>query len=131
MTACFKIAGAVHDQGGAPNWSDSSYADTKVTAPPNKCHDWYPVGGFLFEPGTKTTDTSIYAVHTLTLRHGSIFITFSGTYDLVKTFVGSGSWVITGGTGAYIGAHGEGTWVADAAAFPYARHTETGTLTLP
>jgi hypothetical protein len=60
---------------------------------------------------------------------GQLFITFSGTYDLVKTFqTTSCSWVITGGTGAYAGIQGEGTCTADASHFPYIRHTETGQL---
>ena len=128
VTACFKLSGAFHDQGGGPNWTDSTYADTKVTSPANKCRNWYPVGGFVFEPGTKTTDTTLYAAQTLTGKRGTLFITYSGTYDLVTTFQGSGSWVITGGTGAYARAHGGGTWVADASDFPYAHHTETGDL---
>jgi hypothetical protein len=128
VTACFKLQGAFRDQGGAPNWTNSTYTDTAATPPSHKCGAWYPVGGYVFVPGVKTTDDTVYAVHTITGKHGDLFITFSGTYDLVKTFQGSGTWVITGGTSAYKGAHGEGTWMADASTFPYVRHTETGVL---
>ncbi|HEV3310728.1 MAG TPA: hypothetical protein VG815_09435 [Chloroflexota bacterium] len=129
VTACFKLKGAFHDQGGSPNWTDSTYADTTGTPPANKCGNWYPTGGFVFVPGVKTSDTTVYAVHTITGRHGALFITFSGTYDLVNTYqTTSCDWVITGGTGQFAGAHGEGTCSADASHFPYIRHTETGYL---
>jgi len=132
VTACFKLKGAFVDQGGEPNWTDSTYADTTATSPANKCGDWQPVGGFVFVPGMKATTTSIYAVHTLTGQKGQIFITFTGTYNLTNqgsdASQGSGAWVITGGTRAYSGIQGVGTWAADASHFPYARHMETGTL---
>ena len=130
---CWKLKGTVNDQGGGPNWTNKTYADTTVTKPADKCHTWYPLGGFVLVPGVKTTDTTVYAVHTLTGKHGNLFITYSGTYDFVKTYqLTGGSWVITGGTGAYAGAHGEGTATASAVNFPYVGpHTATGTLTIP
>ena len=84
VTGCFKLSGAFHDQGGGPNWTNKTYANTTVTKPVDKCHTWYPMGGFVFVPGVKTTDTTVYAVHTITGKHGDLFITFSGTYDLVS-----------------------------------------------
>ena len=129
VMACFKLSGAFVDKGGSPNWTDATYTDTSTTAPANKCSDWQPTGGFVFVPGVKTTDTTVYAVHTITGQKGDLFITFSGTYDLVKTYqTTSCNWVITGGTGAYSGVQGEGTCTADASHFPYIRHTETGQL---
>jgi hypothetical protein len=128
VKACFKLSGALADKGGEPHWTDSTYADVTATQPADKCGAWSPVGGFVFVPGVKTTDTMVYAVHTITGQKGQLFITFSGTYDLAKTYQGNGAWVITGGTGAYAGLQGEGTWVADASHFPYIRHTETGQL---
>ena len=130
---CWKLSGAVNDQGGGPNWTNKTYANTTVTKPADKCHTWYPLGGFVLVPGVKTTDTTVYAVHTLTGKHGSMSITYSGTYDFVHTYqLTGGSWVITGGTGAYAGAHGEGTATASAVDFPYiGPHTATGTLTIP
>ena len=133
VLGCSKLSGLVHDQGGGPNWTNSTYANTTVTPPAKKCHTWYPLGGLVLVPGVKTTDTTGYAVHTLTGKHGSIFITYSGTYDFVKTYQSTGgTWVITGGTGAYVGAHGEGTGQASATTFPYiGPHTATGILTRP
>lgn len=126
VKACFKLSGAFTDHGGQPTWSDSTYASP--TSPTDKCRDWTPVGGFNFTPPVSGQDSTLYAVHTITGQAGQIFITFAGTYNLLTTFQGSGTWVITGGTGAYVGARGEGTWSADASTFPYIRHTEVGTL---
>ncbi|HZS86581.1 MAG TPA: hypothetical protein VFE42_03710 [Chloroflexota bacterium] len=127
VTACFKLTGAFDDHGGAPNWSESTYTDTTSLA--DKCGDWQPVGGFVFVPPVKGTDTTVYAIHTITGQKGQMFITFSGTYDLVKTYrTTSCTWVITGGTGYYKGIQGAGTCAADASTFPYIRHTETGQL---
>ena len=130
---CWKLSGVVKDQGGGPNWNNRTYADTSVVKPADKCRTWYPLGGYVLAPGVKTTDTTVYAVHTLTGKHGSMSITYSGTYDFVKTYqLTGGSWVITGGTGAYVGAHGEGTGTASAVNFPYiGPHTAMGTLTIP
>ena len=86
------------------------------------------MGGFNLVPPVTGQDSTLYAVHTITGAKGQIDITFAGTYNLVSTFQGSGTWVITGGTGPYEGVHGEGTWSADASMFPYIRHTEVGTL---
>lgn len=126
VKACFKLKGAFDAQGGGPTWNDSTYAT--ATPPANQCGDWQPVGGFSFVPPVSGTLSTLYAVHTITGQKGQIFITFAGTYDLVKTFQGSGTWVITGGTGTYNGVQGEGTWTADAGKFPYIRHTETGQM---
>jgi hypothetical protein len=54
----------------------------------------------------------------------------AGSYDLAKTFEGSGTWVITGGTRAYAGLRGQGTCQADAARFPFIRHAEVGQISL-
>ena len=116
------------DQGGKPTWSGSSYADASSLA--GKCKDWTPVGGFNFVPPVKGNLSTLYAVHTITGQKGQIYITFAGAYDLVSTYQGSGTWVITGGTGVYAGARGEGTWSADASHFPSIRHTETGTMSV-
>ena len=128
VTACFRLDGALSDQGGGPTWSDATYSDK--TAPAAKCEDWTPVGGFSFVPPASAggEDFTLYAVHTITGQKGQIYITFAGSYNLVSTYQGSGTWVITGGTGAYEGARGEGTWSADATTFPFIRHTEIGTV---
>lgn len=128
VTACFKLKGTFTDVGGGPTWSTGSYSNT--TNLPGRCQAWTPVGGFVFVPPTSVTGTlsTLYAVHTITGHLGQFWITFAGTYDLVKTYQGSGTWVVTGGTGFYQGIQGEGTWTADARTFPYIRHTETGRL---
>jgi len=133
VKACFKLDRAFKDEGGDPTWSDATYA----TMPPHhadltsKCGDWAPVGGAVFVPPTSGSLYTLYAVHTITGRRGQIFITFAGTYDLPVALTGSGTWVITGGTGEYTGATGQGTWTADAAALfdaGYIRHTEQGVM---
>lgn len=80
----------------------------------------------------------LYAVHAVTGQKGQFNITFSGVYDLtnaaaegVGAMQGQGTWVITGGTGIYSHAHGEGICTADASTLfdaGYIRHTEVGTL---
>ncbi len=127
VTACFRLEDAFSDKGGKPAWNDGTY-DQVPASLASKCGDWTPVGGFNFVPPTSGNDFTLYAVHTITGQKGQIFITFAGAYDLVSTYQGTGTWVITGGTGAYEGARGEGTWTADASRFPYIRHTETGTM---
>ncbi len=127
VKACFKLTGALADQGGKPAWADgSAYIDVK---PATACGDWTPVGGFSFTP--PLSQATLYAVHTITGAKGQLFVTFAGVYDLAKTFQGHGTWVITGGTDAYKGVTGEGVWDADATSFPYIRHTETGHVHLP
>ena len=133
VKGCFKLTDGHQDVGGAPAWTDETYAsvpDDPATLT-DKCGDWTPVGGFVFGP-TMSADhpeySTLYAVHTLPGTEGLIFITFAGHYDLQTTFQGEGTWVITGGTGAYSNVHGEGTWAADASTFPYIRHTEQGTM---
>jgi hypothetical protein len=126
--ASFKLKGAFVDQNGAPKWTDLTYASpTSKAEAAAMCGDPHPAGGFVMVP-VKGADTTVYAVHTITGQKGALFITFSGTYDFAKTYQGSGTWVITGGTGASTGVIGSGTWKADARFFPYVRHTEVGTL---
>lgn len=130
VKACFRLGGAFEDEGGQPAWSDDTYM-SKSGDLEAKCGDWTPVGGFNFGPIASTAHpewSTLYAVHTLSGKQGLIFITFAGHYDLQSTYQGSGTWVITGGTGAYAHARGEGTWTADASTFPYIRHTETGVM---
>jgi hypothetical protein len=127
VNACFKLTGASKDEGGDPTWSDSSYASVPSDLA-TKCDDWTPVGGYNFEPTPGMNHATLYAVHTIAGKKGLIFITFAGHYDLAATYQGNGTWVITGGTGAYEKMHGEGTWTADARTFPYIRHTEEGVM---
>jgi hypothetical protein len=128
VKACFRLRGALSDQGGKPRWNNAaSYADK--SNPPAQCGDERPVGGAILVPPMSAA--TLYANHTMRGKKGRIFITFAGVYDLVTTLTGSGTWVITGGTGAYRGLEGEGTVSADASTFPYARHTSTGVVRYP
>ena len=136
VVACFKITGAITDRGGDPTWNDATYAVTSASFPASgKCGNAGPVGGYLMvpPPGSTNALSTVYAVHTITGAKGQISISFSGVYNLTATtsadvapYQGTGTWLITGGTGAYAGLQGDGTWDANASTFPYIRHTETG-----
>jgi hypothetical protein len=138
VVACFKMKGAIADQGGGPSWNDTTYVASAAFPASSKCGNAAPVGGFIFVPAPSTaanTLDTVYAVHTITGAKGQIFITFSGVYNLTPasqaslgSYQGAGTWLITGGTGAYAGLQGDGAWAADASTFPYIRHTETGTV---
>jgi hypothetical protein len=87
----------------------------------------------------------VYANHMMAGRKGDIYITFSGTANFTSSVIpvkltdGStddvqpltsgpqSTWVITGGTGAYTGLLGSGTWFANAQnTFPWINHTDQG-----
>ncbi len=85
----------------------------------------------------KTGDpNAIHSDQTLTGRSGTISLSIDGVYGLFVNGVttGSGRWVMVGGTGAYEGLHGEGSWTASAdftAAFlgqgpPVVQHLDIG-----
>jgi hypothetical protein len=85
----------------------------------------------------KTGDpNAIHSDQTLTGRNGAISLGIDGLYGPFVNAVttGSGRWVIVGGTGAYSGLRGEGTWTATAdftAAFlgigpPVVEHLDIG-----
>lgn len=114
---CFKITGAVTDQGGGPTWTDSSY-DAPLTmasgsavpdagqfaavAASEECLDKVPAGAFVFVPppagqhqladgasvpGSPGGLTSVIATHTLVGQKGDIFISFAGTYNMTESVV--------------------------------------------
>ena len=123
VVACFKVTGALTDQGGNPTWNDATYAVTSASSPASsKCGSAAPVGGYIMVPPPRksaNTLSTVYAVHTITGAKGQIVISFSGVYNLttatsagVGAYQGAGTWVITGGTGAYAGLQGDGTWAA-------------------
>lgn len=142
VKACFRMTG-YRDQGGKPTWRNTA---SYVSVPANhadlsqKCGSWTPVGGAVFVPPTAAHPSlwTLYAVHAVSGQKGQFDITFSGVYNLtgaaaegVGALQGEGTWVITGGTGVYRNAHGEGTWTADASTLfdaGYIRHTEVGVL---
>ncbi|MGO9660578.1 MAG: hypothetical protein ACLQVK_19275 [Acidimicrobiales bacterium] len=107
---CFKITGAITDQGGGPTWTDgTSYKAPNtmtsggVTAASHECTDKVPAGGFIFVPapeagqyafahytsgtGSPGALTTVYAVHTIAGAKGDIYITFSGTYNMTTSAV--------------------------------------------
>jgi hypothetical protein len=167
---CFKITGAINDEGGGPTWTDdtSYYAPNTmtsggITAASHECSDKVPAGAAVFVPppesgqyqyakyttgpGSPGGLTTVYAVHTIAAQKGDIYISFAATYNMTNSPVpvklpnGStvvvqplttgpeGSWVITGGTGAYAGVQGSGTAFASAEnTFPWINHTEHGSV---
>lgn len=139
---CFKIRGAIVDQGGGPTWSDATYADK--ADPAGKCSAWQPVGGFVLVPPPDSGKHlfTLYATHTMTTDKGTIDITFTGAYNLdpvmrwegVDPMSAVATWVITGGTGAYknLRGHGSAAGLAseiDGSTWPYIFHTVTGQIT--
>jgi hypothetical protein len=107
----------------------------------------YQFAPYTAAPGSPGGLTTVYAVHTIAGQKGDIFISFSATYNMTNSVVpvklanGTsvdvqplttgplGSWVITGGTGAYAGLQGSGTAFADAEnTFPWINHTEHGSV---
>lgn len=167
---CFKITGAITDNGGGPTWTDdASYQAPNtmtsggVSAASHECSDKVPAGGFILVPPPEAGQyqfaqytaapsspgglSTIYAVHTLVAQKGDIDIQFAGTYNMTNSPVPvklpngttvevqplttgpEGSWLITGGTGAYAGVQGSGTSFANAEnTFPWINHTEHGSV---
>jgi hypothetical protein len=107
---CFKITGAITDQGGGAAWTDeASYhapntmTSGGVTAASHECTNKVPAGGFVLVPppvpgqygfaqyttgpGSPGGLSTVYAVHTIAAQKGDIFITFSGTYNMTTSAV--------------------------------------------
>lgn len=111
---CFKITGAINDQGGGPTWTDqaaytapNAMTSGGVAAAGKECANKEPAGGFVLvpppEPGqfqfaqypatpnatpaTETGLTTVYAVHTLAAQKGDIYITYSGTYNFTNNAI--------------------------------------------
>jgi hypothetical protein len=152
---CFKISGAIVDQGGGPTWTnDAEFSaptqatvSTAVTAASKECGDPAPAGGIVLvpppEPGQYALAqyklTAFYVNFTVHGEKGQFFITYAGDYNFSGGSLQVGGvmvpegqtadckWVITGGTGAYTGLEGDGTCNANlATTFPYVWHTSTG-----
>jgi len=107
---CFKITGAITDQGGGPTWSNDTayYAPNLMTsggvaAASQECSDKVPAGGFILvpppaagqyqfaqytsSPGSPGGLSTVYATHTIAGLKGDIFISFSATYNMTNSVV--------------------------------------------
>jgi hypothetical protein len=152
---CFKVSGAIVDQGGEPAWAnDSEFSaptqltgSAAVTAASKECGDAEPVGGIVLVPPPEAGQyalaqyklTAFYVNFILHGQKGQFFITYAGDYNfsgaplvvggvtVLEGQTSDCSWVITGGSGAYAGLEGDGTCSANlATTFPYVWHTSTG-----
>lgn len=104
---CFRITGAINDQGGGPTWaSDGAYhapntmSSGGTTAASQECSNKAPAGGFLLVPppeagqyqfatytasaGSPGGLSTLYAIHTLIAQKGDIYITFAATYNMTN-----------------------------------------------
>lgn len=97
----------------------------------------YPFAAYTATPGATSLSqstglTTFYSQQTILGQKGTIFITIASTYNLTDNPVDVGgvevppfrtgpdaTIVITGGTGAYAGLQGSGTWQGDAAMLPW------------
>ena len=107
---CFKLSGAITDQGGGPTWTgEASYdgpntmATGGTSAASQECTDKVPAGGFILVPppeagqyqfatytsaaGSPGGLSTLYAVHTIAGQRGDIYITFAGTYNMTNNVV--------------------------------------------
>lgn len=103
----------------------------------------YPFAKYTATPGAgaqqSTGLTSLYSDQTIVGDKGDIYMTIVSTYNFTGSPVQVGSvmvqpyttapgatWVITGGTGAYAGLQGSGTWFGNAATLPWIYRVATG-----
>jgi hypothetical protein len=90
-------------------------------------------------PGQGTGLTPLYSYQTFSGQRGDIFMTIAASYNYTDSPVEVGnvevqpfttapaaSWVITGGTGAYAGLQGNGSWFADSSMVPWVYKLATG-----
>ena len=105
---CFRITGAISDQGGGPTWTagPSYHAPNTMTsggiaAATHECANKVPAGGFVLvpppeagqyqfaqytaAPGSPGGLSTLYAVHTIAGQKGDIYITFAGTYNMTNS----------------------------------------------
>jgi hypothetical protein len=90
-------------------------------------------------PGQGTGLATLYSYQTISGQQGDIFMTIAGSYNFTNSPIEVGNvavqpfttapaatWVITGGTGAYAGLEGDGTWFADSSMVPWVYKSATG-----
>ena len=98
----------------------------------------------MLAPEQSTGLTSLYSDQTIAGDKGDIYMTIASTYNFTGSPVQVGSvmvqpyttapgatWVITGGTGAYAGLQGSGTWFGNAATLPWIYRVATGQVWCP
>jgi hypothetical protein len=105
----------------------------------------YPFAGYTATPNAtpsqETGLTPLYSVQTFSGQKGDIFMTIAASYNFTESAISVGgvevqpfttapaaTWVITGGTGAYSGLEGSGTWFGDAATTPWIYRPATGKI---
>ena len=104
---CFKITGAITDEGGGPTWANNAsyYVPNTMTsggiaAASQGCSDKVPAGAAAFvpppqagqyqfaqyiaAPGSPGGLTTLYAVHTIVGQRGDIYISFAATYNMTN-----------------------------------------------
>ena len=103
----------------------------------------YPFAEYTATPNataeTETGLTSLYSDQTIAGQKGDIYLTIASTYNFTTNPIQVGNvkvqpmttapgatWVITGGTGAYTGLQGSGTWFGNATTFPWIYRPGTG-----
>jgi hypothetical protein len=103
----------------------------------------YPYATYTATPnagtGQSTGLTPLYSYQTIAGQKGDIFMTIAASYNFTSsplevgnvevqpfTTAPAASWVITGGTGAYAGLQGDGTWFGDASMVPWVYKSATG-----
>jgi hypothetical protein len=97
----------------------------------------YALGDYTASPGATSSGpitglSTFYSQQTIAGQKGTIFLTIASTYNITDGSIDVGGTevppgrtgpdatiVITGGTGAYAGLQGSGTWQGDAAMIPW------------
>jgi hypothetical protein len=114
-----------------------------MTPPPEPGQ--FPLATYTASSGSPGGLTTIYSNHTIFSSKGEIFLSSTGAYNMTAntivfklsdgptvqvapyTTAPGGSFVITGGTGAYAGLRGSGTCTSNATTFPWVKTIEQGT----
>jgi hypothetical protein len=138
-----KLTGAAGVTAAAAECGNKVPAGGFIIVPPPEPGQ-YIVGKYDATPGASSPDqytglSSFYSYQTILAGKGTIFLTIASTYNLTDNPVKVGdvevppfttgpqaTWVITGGTGAYEGLQGDGTWDGDASTLPWCYRLATG-----
>ena len=138
-----KLSGTAAVTAAAAECSNKVPAGGIVLVPPPEPGQ-YLFGSYTATPGASSADqytglTSLYSYQTIAGERGTVDLTIASTYNLTDNPVKVGNvevapfttgpnatWVITGGTGAYAGLQGEGTWAGDASTIPWCYRLATG-----